>query len=282
VWSPLNDSRVAWDWLFIVDLTFTAIALTPQLVPWCYRTPLEFGWRAAASWIVLSAGAFGSYALAGAAGYEFPIWVVGAISAAMAGIVFLPAMGGTGFRWKRASWCRAGVAALCVYIGFAAMAHRTALARVEEFVAARHLQVESMAALPLPPTFTHWSGVVNTPEGVWRTTFHVPGGKVEREQLYASEESESYVSEAKKLRSVQIYLWFARFPIWNVIKEQGQTIVEVTDVRFFRGEGREMSDTNLPAKRFAGLRVSGAGFTLQVAFDAQGRVIYDGIKPPQR
>ena len=31
VWSPLRYSRVAWDWLFIIDLTLTALALVPQL-----------------------------------------------------------------------------------------------------------------------------------------------------------------------------------------------------------------------------------------------------------
>ena len=48
--------------------------------------------------------------------------------------------------------------------------------------------------------------------------------------------SDRYVEEAKKLRDVQVYLWFARFPIWQVKKQQGQTIVEISDVRFFRGE----------------------------------------------
>src|SRR5467141_2245721 len=37
VWSPLNYSRVAWDWLFIIDLGFSGIALLPQFVAWCYR-----------------------------------------------------------------------------------------------------------------------------------------------------------------------------------------------------------------------------------------------------
>ncbi len=39
VWSPLRYSRPAWDWIFIVDLTLTGLALTPQLAAWCYRQP---------------------------------------------------------------------------------------------------------------------------------------------------------------------------------------------------------------------------------------------------
>ena len=46
VWSPLKYSRPAWDWLFILDLTLTSIALVPQLAAWCYRKPEKFGRRA--------------------------------------------------------------------------------------------------------------------------------------------------------------------------------------------------------------------------------------------
>ena len=42
VWSPLRYSRASWDWVFIVDLTVTSIALVPQLAAWCYREPGQF------------------------------------------------------------------------------------------------------------------------------------------------------------------------------------------------------------------------------------------------
>src|SRR6516162_3261252 len=34
IWSPLAWSRPAWDLIFIIDLTLTAILLVPQLVAW--------------------------------------------------------------------------------------------------------------------------------------------------------------------------------------------------------------------------------------------------------
>ncbi|MGH9678480.1 MAG: metal-dependent hydrolase, partial [Candidatus Acidiferrales bacterium] len=58
-WSPLNYSRLAWDWIFIVDFTFSGIALVPQLAAWCYREPERFPKRAAVVWAVLSAGVLG-------------------------------------------------------------------------------------------------------------------------------------------------------------------------------------------------------------------------------
>jgi hypothetical protein len=196
----------------------------------------------------------------------------------MATILFVPAVGGTGFRWRRASWCRVGIAALCVYLAFAAAAHRKALAYTEDFAASRHLRVENLAALPLPPTLTHWTGVITTPEGVWRTTFHVPGGTLERTQLYADAGSDRYVAEAEQLRDVQIYLWFARFPIWQVTQREGRTVAEVTDVRFFRGE-----DSNDPQRpgRLGGTRTNAAGFTFVVVFDSVGHVISHGLKRPE-
>src|ERR1019366_3284402 len=215
-----------------------------------------------------------AYALADTVGYGFPIWVVVAASAAMAAMLFLPAIEGMGFRWRRASWCRVGVVALCAYLAFAAAAHRKALAYVEEFAASRHLRVENLVALPLPLTLTHWAGVISTPEGVWRTTFHVPGGNLELTQLYADAGSNRCVAEAKQLRDVQIYLWFARFPVYQVSHDgDGHTRVDISDVRFFRdliGESRRI-------QRPAGMRTRTAGgFMFEVEFDGLGRVVRDG------
>jgi inner membrane protein len=97
MWSPLKYSRAAWDWIFILDFTFTTIALAPQLAAWCYREPAKFAWRAGAAWIVLSAGVMGVYKFAEAAGYAFPIWIVGIASAMLAALFFVPRIHGAGF-----------------------------------------------------------------------------------------------------------------------------------------------------------------------------------------
>ncbi len=281
VWSPVNYSRVAWDWIFILDFTFSAIALIPQLAAWCYREPAKFGPRAGAVWVALTVATFGIYMLADGAGYGFPGWVVGADGALMALVFFGPSITGMGFGWRRADWCRAGAVALCIYMGLAATAHRSALAYAKDFAVANHLPVENVAALPLPPTLTHWAGVITTPDGIWRTTFHVPGGRIERTQVYANAGSDRYVAQAEQLRDVQVYLWFARFPIWQVTQEEGHTVAAVTDVRFFRGEKTEGNDDPQRPKRFAGIRTGGAGFTFEVVFDAAGRVISHGFKQPE-
>jgi len=282
VWSPLRYSRPAWDWVFILDLTLTAIALVPQFAAWCYRTPEQFWRRAISVWAVLAAGAFGAYLFASSMGYGFPIAVAGVVSAILAAVIFLPATQAAGFQWTRARWCRAGLAVLCAYIGLAAFAHHKAFADVAHFAAAQHLQVESLAALPLPPTMTHWVGLVSTPEGVWRATFHEPGGTVENAQFYTDAQSREYFEQARKLRDVQIYLWFARYPVWRVVRREGnETAVEISDVRFFR-EGDPFATADPPvSKSVAGAPPRRAGFTFQIIFDPQGRIISHGFKEPE-
>lgn len=282
VWSPLRYSRPAWDWVFIIDLTLTGIALVPQLAAWCYRNPGQYWRRSICVWAALAVGAFGAYLLASATGYEFPIAVVAVVGAILAVMIFLPAARGAGFRWTRASWCRVGLAVLCAYVALAAAAHHKALMDVEHFAAAQHLEVENLAALPLPPTLTHWVGLVNTPEGVWRTTFYEPRGTFESTRLYTDARSREFIDQARKLRDVQVFLWFARYPVWRVGRREGQqTVVEISDVRFFREHVPDGLVDPPQSSRLAGVRPRPAGFTFEVVFDADGRIISHGFREPE-
>jgi membrane-bound metal-dependent hydrolase YbcI (DUF457 family) len=278
VWSPLQNSRLAWDWVFILDLTLTAIALVPQLAAWCYRGPGQFRRRAIGIWIVLTLGAYGAYWLARLAGYGFSLQVVGVVSAIFAGIIFMPTIGGTGFQWSQAAWCRAGLAVLCAYISLAALAHRKALTDVKKFAAEQHLQAESLAALPMPPTLTHWVGLIGTRDGVWRTTLLEPDGAIQSTQLYSDAQSLQRIEEARKLPDVQVYLWFARYPIWRVRQREGQqTVIEISDVRFFRRGDPDVADEPESPRKVKTFRRTRAGFRFEVVFDAQGRVVSHGF-----
>lgn len=282
VWSPLRYSRAAWDWVFILDLTLTGLALTPQFAAWCYREPQRFFRRAIFVWLLLTAGAYGTYRFAASQGYGFSIAVAGIAGAIFAAVLFLPAVAGIGFRWTRANWCRVGLALVCAYIALAATAHQKALADAQSFAAAQHLQVEHLAALPLPPTLTHWAGLISTPDGVWRATFHEPGGNVETTQFYIGAPSRDLIEKAKQLPDVQVYLWFARFPVWRVVPlKENRTAIEISDARFFR-ESDPFGDDDPPSRvGFPAIRARPAGFTFQIVFDAQKRVVSDGFKEPE-
>ncbi len=281
VWSPLSYTRPAWDWVFIVDLTLTGIALVPQMAAWCYRETRQFRARAIFVWAALTLGAFGAYGFASAEGYAFPIAAAGAIAAILALIIFLPSAQSAGFRWTRAGWCRAGLAVLCVYIGTAAAAHHRAFGDVEKFAAGQHMQVESLAALPLPPTLTHWVGLVSTPQGVWRTTFHEPDGVIESSQFYADAQSRKLIADARNLRDVQVYLWFARYPVWRVRQnDDQQTVVEISDARFFR-ENTSIEAAPTPRTSSGSIVRRRSGFTFDVIFNSAGQIISHGFREPE-
>jgi hypothetical protein len=204
------------------------------------------------------------------------------VSAIFALLIFAPAARGAGFRWTRARWCRAGLAVLCAYIGLAAAAHHKALADTQDFAAAQHLQVESLAALPLPPTLTHWVGLVSTPDGVWRTTFHEPSAAVESTQLYTDAKSREFIEQARKLHDVQVFLWFARYPVWRVRQRDGQqTVVEISDVRFFRDNVPDEVAAPGPRKVASGIGPRPTGFTFDVVFNAAGSIISHGFREPE-
>ena len=282
LWSPLRYSRPAWDWVFIIDLTLTGIALVPQLAAWCYREPGQYWRRSISVWSALTLGAIGGYFLADISGYGFPIAFSVVVSAAIAVIIFLPAIRGAGFQWTRANWCRGGLAVLCAYIALAAAAHQKAFADVEHFATTHQLQVESLAALPLPPTLTHWVGLVSTPEGVWRAAFREPSGTVESTQLYTDAQSRELIEQARKLRDVQVFLWFARYPVWRVRQREGQeTVVEISDVRFFRENVPDAVADPQPSRSGLGIRPRPTGFTFDVIFDAGGRIISHGFREPE-
>jgi membrane-bound metal-dependent hydrolase YbcI (DUF457 family) len=278
VWSPLRYSRPAWDWVFILDLTLTALALAPQLIAWCYRQPGQFWSRAVGVWVLLTVGAFGAYWLAASQGYGFAAPSVGVASAIFAAVIFLPAAQGAGFRWTRANWCRAGLALVGIYIALAASAHHQALADVRHLADAQHLRVVSLAALPLPPTLTHWEALVTTPDGVWRATFHEPGGAVETTQFFADATDRNLIDEARKLHDVQVFLWFARFPVWRMRQRGNETVIGISDVRFFRANvPEEFADPAAP-KRSIGIRPRRAGFTFEVVFNPERQIVSSGFR----
>jgi hypothetical protein len=117
---------------------------------------------------------------------------------------------------------------------------------------------------------------------VWRATFHEPGGAIENTQLYLAAQSPLLIEEAMKLRDVQVYLWFARFPVWRIARRGGnETAIEISDVRFFREGGPVAANDPPESKSFAAVRSRRTGFTFEVVFDAQNRVISHGFKEPE-
>ena len=262
IWAPWSKARVAWDLTFIIDLTFTGIVLLPQLAAWVYSTPRQAARRGCAAWLLLSLGwAAGAWA---SAALQIPLspGTVVAASVVVAFLLWMPSLGGRGFRWRRAVYCRVGAAALAVYLLLCGIAHRTALARVEEFAKSSGAVIERLAALPAPPSPWWWSGLVQTPEGIYRLSIHLTETDLPAYRFFASAEKNLYLQKAEALTDVQTYLWFARFPWVTYRHENGFHVVEYRDIQFFWPPGRTPP------------------FTLRVSLDGQGRVVSSVLLEP--
>lgn len=263
IWSPLGNTRVAWDLVFVIDFTLSAIALLPLAAAWAYQRREGSFTRSLAAWVSFSLGAVGVEWLARVTGFSFSPWVVVAASLIFAAVFFLPGRGaGWGFGVPGATWCRAGVAALVVYVGLCAAAHRVALGRVEQFAAQREVPAERQAAIPLPPSLLHWSGLVRTASGVYAARFSLLDGSEPEFEFVADDAANGFIAAARQAPLAQTYLWFARFPVARYIPPDaagGRHVVEFTDLRFFaRGTRRNNA------------------FTFRVVLDDSGRIVEQG------
>jgi membrane-bound metal-dependent hydrolase YbcI (DUF457 family) len=267
VWSPLNYARPAWDWLFIIDLTLTSLALVPQLAAWAFRRPDGAPRRAVTLWAVLSAAAFAIATLAGLFGVAFPMAAAFGAALAFAAFFLLPLRRGSGPRTGRTKWCRIGVALVTSYLIFAAGMHHTALMRVTEFANEQGLPYQSIAALPLPPSAADWAGLITTSEGVYRVEFSQFGGDPVKIQYFSEPPASAYLASARQVPDVQKFLWFARFPVARVLERDGQTVVQITDLRFYGNRPQ--------AVRPGANAAFDSGFTFEVVFGQDGRVLSD-------
>ena len=146
------------------------------------------------------------------------------------------------------------------------LAHRRALERIQKFAELDHLQIESIGALPLPPSLWRWDGLVRTERGVYELRMDLGDRSASDTELLAHEHRyypdappNSYIEAARRLPEVQTFLWFARFPVTRFHKEGDEAIVEIRDVRFASVRQDRPS-----------------AFTYRVRFDAKGNVASQG------
>ena len=277
IWSPLRWSRPAWDLIFIIDFTLTAILLVPQIVAWVYAKEDGLQRRALASWIVFAVATLGVAAIA--IKVDAPLSVQGVLAAMvlLAAAFLLPAIRKSGLRVRPASWNLAGLLITLGYIGAAVFAHYVALKRVDKFSSTLHLDVQSQGALPFPPSLWHWDGLVLTPRGVYELRMNLGGESADVQaagfdadtdsslsyRFYPDAPPNPYIEAAKRLPEVRTVLWFARFPVTRFHQQGAEAIVEISDLRF------PQMRPDRPAS-----------FTYSVRFAADGTVLSQGwVKP---
>jgi len=273
IWSPLKWSRPAWDLIFIVDFTFTGILLIPQFLAWVYGHAKLARLRSLLVWLVFVLSTFSVAALARIVGAPISLTAVGVIIMILSFLILLPAMRGWGTSIRFAVWNRAGFIAACFYLALAVVAHHKAIERTQKFAAFQGVQVQSIGALPLPPSLLNWDGLIRTPRGVYelRTDLSQPSGIPESSAAAGSLQSAftykyfpdapatNLIQKAHQLPEVQKVLWFDRFPVTRFRKEGTESVVEILDLRF------PQIRPDRPAP-----------FVYHVRFDVTGNVISQG------
>ena len=276
IWSPLNWSRPAWDLIFIIDFTLTAIFLVPQILSWVYARGEGLQKRALGAWFVFAIATLGVAGIAQAVHAPVSLRAIFLAIVILTALFLLPGIRNWGLGVQSADWNRAGVVAAIAYIALAVYFHHNALARVDKFASLLRLDVQSRGALPFPPSVLNWDGLVLTPHGVYEMRMDLSGepGTAQAAssvdptselsyRFYPDAPENSYIDAAKRLPEVQKVLWFARFPVTRFRKEGDQAIVEISDLRFPQIRPDRPSS-----------------FTYQVRFDLNGNVISQGwLKP---
>ena len=273
IWSPLKWSRPAWDLIFIVDFTFTGILLIPQLLAWVHRDPRHAPRRAVMMWLLFIPVTFGIAAIGRIVGAPISTVAIWIAIVVFSTLFLLPAFRGWGSQLRVATWNRAGFIGACIYVALAVFAHHKAFERVKKFAEFQGAQVESIGALPLPPSLWNWDGLILTPRGVYELRMDlsqrsgIPDGS---NSAAVSQTGFSYkyfpdaptnplIQQTWQLPEVQKVLAFDRFPVTRFHKEGAESVVEILDLRF----------PQVRADR-------PASFTYCVRFDAAGKIISQG------
>jgi membrane-bound metal-dependent hydrolase YbcI (DUF457 family) len=257
--TPFSQKRVAWDLLFIIDLTLSSIVLLPQVAAWIYSDRAKKRVRAARMAALFTVAALAGWILAYEVGYPFHAWVLAVAILVIAGLFFLPAQGDWGFRIKRSTWCRAGTYAMVFYIALCWTAHHRVMGQVKSFAAQNHIEVDRMAALPLPPSWLSWGGVIRATNGVYQARFDLRHLDPRPFSFTPDSPADPYVEDALQLPEVKTYWSFARFPVIRTTTEQGLHIVEFGENRFVNPKRRRPQP-----------------FTYVVVFDSNGKVVEEG------
>ncbi|MHB8526362.1 MAG: metal-dependent hydrolase [Candidatus Acidiferrales bacterium] len=258
--NPFSKDRVAWDFLFIIDFVFTALILLPQIAAWVHQRREGATNRAAKAWGFCTVLTLGAWSLARAAAFPFSFSIVIVAAAIFAVLFFLPLQHNWGSGVSRASWCRAGFYVACAYIILCGFAHHAALSRVRAFASSHRIAAEKIGAIPLPPSFLDWNGMVLTSGGVYQSSFSLRNSAAPHFRFVPDSPPNRFIEESSQLEPVRTYLWFARFPVVRFMHAGNQNIVEYADPRFFEGDAR-----NGPMP-----------FTFAVAFDSRGALLHYG------
>lgn len=134
------------------------------------------------------------------------------------------------FKGKRESLAKIGLAGLMLY-GFSTGAHKwIAVSRWQALMDVQGIRPVRSAVLPLFPGPFRWLGLSETEKGFYQQPFRLYGSKTEIPNFFSKTNGD--LGDLERLREVQVFLYFARFPWKRELYERGVRVVEYRDLAF--------------------------------------------------
>ncbi|MFQ5897554.1 MAG: metal-dependent hydrolase [Candidatus Methylomirabilia bacterium] len=140
-------------------------------------------------------------------------------------------IGGILWRHSTAVIARLSLGLVVAYLGFMTFNHVAAVAAMERSVAGHGVSPVRVEALPGPLNPLRWQGLAESGGTYWTGDVQLWGGAVALTAVPKGPDN-PLVAAARVHPDVQIFLWFARFPVVSFLEDGGQYVVEYRDLRF--------------------------------------------------
>src|SRR5258708_32153282 len=197
-------------------------------------------------WLVFTPSAFVISRIAERIGAPISNNAVVLATVLFAALFLLPAARGWGHRLQYVTWNRAGLALAIAYLIAATYAHHQALDRIQKIAVTENIEVQSIAALPFPPSLWHWDGLIRAPRGVYEVRMDLSDSLFSNSGASGDPSSSSalvhtyypyaptnpFIEKPRTLPEVQELSWFARFPVTRFHKAGSEALVQFLDHRF--------------------------------------------------
>lgn len=150
--------------------------------------------------------------------------------------ITIPVLTGLIICWKREEVALKVSAVLFIFLSlyllFCLYSREAVEEKLANFMKERSLSVVKSSAYPRPLAPIFWMGVIETEDKFYKVNMRLFGDDTGGILEIAKTDENRFVSMAKDLRTVRVYLWFAEFPVSRYRREEGRHIVEFYDLRF--------------------------------------------------
>lgn len=242
LFSPFSRKYVHLDFLGYADWTLFTLALFVLLAAWTYGNRDAAVRRGILSAVLLSSLSWWLFSGWPTLAFHFAVTVEEAteepvrtvyplvLGGMLVGLLVAFARRGWGFRQNRTVFGRLGVAVFSVYLSLCLTAQGLALGQIRQFTRERGVVVWRRAASRMGYSSLvgplRWTGLVLTPEGVYRAQISPFDARRPTFTLFSSTTENPFVAKSRSIREVQRFLSAARFPVIRYRVETGQHIVE--------------------------------------------------------